>query len=141
MREDGHALAGDAPAEPGCRRASKRSAPSQEASAATPIGVGRRRLRIASISVAPVGQRAGAMMTVTDDEGSPVEGAAVSGRFGGAAGGTFIEITNAEGVMRATSEPLGTEWTVSFIPERIRAQGYYWASSLDAAHTAEWSTK
>lgn len=121
--------------------AGKRSAPSKEASATTPIGIGRRRLRIASISVVPEGERAAGTLTVTDDEGNPVEGAAVSGSFGGAAGSTFIGITDAKGVMRAVSGALPPAWVVTFIPERIRAEGYYWASSLDVAHTAEGSRK
>ena len=117
--------------------AGKRSPASAEVSATTPVGIGRRKLRIASISVAPAGVGAVGTMTITDDEGRAVEGASVSGRFGGAAGSTFNGVTDSTGTFSAASEGLEPPWTVSFAPERIRAKGFYWASSLDSAHTAE----
>jgi len=120
--------------------AGKRSTASAEVSATTPVGVGRRRLRIASISVAPAGVGAVGTMTITDDEGRPVEGASVSGRFGGAAGSTFDGVTDSSGTFSAASEGLEPPWTVTFAPERIRARGFYWASSLDVAHTSEGSS-
>ncbi len=119
--------------------AGKRGPASQEISATTPVGIGRRKLRIASISVASAGESAVGTMAVTDEEGRPIAGAAVSGRFGGAAGRTFAGVTDSSGSFTATSEQLAPPWTVTFAPERIRAKCCYWASSLDVAHRAEGS--
>jgi len=117
--------------------AGKRGPASAEVAATTPTGAGRRRMRIASIAITPAGSGAQGTLTLTDDDGRPVEGATVSGKFGGAAGRTFSGVTDASGVFRATSEDLHPPWTVIFAPRRIRAAGYYWASSLDVSHAAE----
>jgi chitodextrinase len=117
--------------------AGRRGTASPEITARTPVGIGKRRLRIASIAVEPAAGGARGTMTLTDEEGRPVEGATVSGSFDGAAGRTFTGVTDASGAFSASSEDLAAPWTVLFVPERISVQGFYWASSLDVAHLAE----
>ncbi|MNP62786.1 hypothetical protein D3C76_1581050 [compost metagenome] len=52
-------------------------------------------------------------------------------------GGKYVDlITNAAGSATATSETLPkAAGLVGFWPQRIAAQGYYWASAYDRPHT------
>ncbi|GAA4433621.1 hypothetical protein GCM10023169_40680 [Georgenia halophila] len=115
------------------------SAPSAPVSATTPEGTGLTPLRIDAITFTDGANFSTATVTVVDAvTGEPVPGATVSGHWEGAAGRKFDLTTGADGTAATATEALPPPYTITFVPERILAPGYYWASSLDATGSATW---
>lgn len=114
----------------------KKSAASAEAAARTPAGVGRVPLRIESITLSGSSGAVAAVKVVNAITGEPVSKASVFGHWEGAAGSKFNVKTNANGVATVKAETVRLPATVIFVPEKILADGYYWAYSLDAAYMA-----
>lgn len=66
------------------------------------------------------------------DTGLPVS-AKVSGRFTHMAGKYVNAVTNASGVFQSQSEAIASpQGEIGFLPRRIMADSYYWASAYDA---------
>lgn len=92
---------------------------------------------IGNMSITFNGTRATVTLQVVDMTtglGIPVE---VHGRFT-YNGGRYVDlITSSNGITSAQSEilPSGSSGLVGFLPQRIAAHGYYWASAYDQPHT------
>ncbi|WP_211747245.1 Ig-like domain-containing protein [Paenibacillus sp. Marseille-Q4541] len=78
------------------------------------------------------GGKASVTLRVVDlDTGAPVS-ATISGRFTQMAGKYVTAKTTASGIFQASSEAVSTpSGEIGFLPRRIMAPGYYWASSYD----------
>ena len=117
--------------------AGNRSMASDEVSATTPVGIGLKPMRIESITLKSSMSAGLAKMRIVDAQtGAPIEGASVYGHWEDAAGRKFFLRTDANGMIISISETPKVPWTVKFVPERILAQGYYWAYSQDQLHIA-----
>lgn len=117
-------------------------ATSPEASATTAASyTDQRPMIVGGMSVTYDGTRAVVQLQVVDLETGEGVPAAVYGRFT-QSGGRYIEmVTDADGIASGTSEALTfPSGEVGFLPQRIVAPGYYWASAydLDRHITAVW---
>ncbi|MNP59942.1 hypothetical protein D3C76_1549780 [compost metagenome] len=87
------------------------------------------------------GTRAEVRLEIIDLETGQGVPAAVYGRFT-QSGGRYIEmVTDADGIANGSSEALTyPSGEVGFLPQRIVAPGYYWASAYDQNRhvTAVW---
>ncbi|MDU4698073.1 MAG: Ig-like domain-containing protein [Paenibacillus sp.] len=100
-----------------------------------------RPLIVSEMNVTFNGTRAEVRLEIIDLETGQGVPAAVYGRFT-QSGGRYIEmVTNADGLASGSSEALSfPSGEVGFLPQRIVAPGYYWASAYDIRRhiTAVW---
>lgn len=107
---------------------------SSQVSIATPAGSSLQPMHISVFTM--TGTTIGSVsLKVVNASGQPIIGAIVQGNFDSAADAKSYGKTNSSGIYTDNSNSISqTTGTISFVPERIIAPGYYWASSLDIAH-------
>jgi len=93
---------------------------------------------VSAMSVAHGASKGTVTLRVTDLEtGASIPSAAVHGRFTYMAGRFVDAKTDAQGSLVASSETVNAaSGEVGFVPVRILAAGYYWASAYDKPHSA-----